>query len=112
LGYPTANIRVSDENKLIPGFGIYAVHVMIKHPDEKSIIKFMGMMSIGIRPTIGGKKKSIEVNIFDFDKEIYGQIIRVYVIKYLREEKKFDGLQELIKAIDQDKINSLKILSE
>jgi riboflavin kinase/FMN adenylyltransferase len=69
-----------------------------------------GMMSIGFRPTVDGKKKVIEVNIFYFDKEIYGKIIRVYVKKYLRPEIKFNDLDELVKQIDQDKIESLKIL--
>ncbi len=68
------------------------------------------MMSIGFRPTVDGKKKVIEVNIFDFDKEIYGKTIRVYVKKYLRPEIKFNDLDELVKQIDQDKIESLKVL--
>jgi len=67
-----------------------------------------GMMSIGIRPTLANSERTIEVNIFDFDKDIYGQTIRVYVKKYLREEKKFADLEELQKAIAQDKIDALK----
>jgi riboflavin kinase/FMN adenylyltransferase len=69
-----------------------------------------GMMSIGFRPTVDGKKRVIEVNLFDFDKEIYDQTLKVYVKKYLREEIKFKGLEELVKQIDQDKIESLKVL--
>jgi riboflavin kinase/FMN adenylyltransferase len=68
------------------------------------------MMSIGFRPTVDGKKRVIEVNIFDFDKEIYGETIRVYVKKYLRPEIKFNSLDELAKQIGLDKIESLKIL--
>ena len=68
------------------------------------------MMSIGFRPTVDGKKRVIEVNLFDFSEEIYGQVLTVYVKKYLREEIKFDGLDALVKQIDQDKIESLKIL--
>ena len=56
------------------------------------------------------KKRVIEVNLFDFSEEIYGQVLTVYVKKYLREEIKFDGLDALVKQIDQDKIESLKIL--
>ena len=125
LGYPTANLKVSDEEKIILGNGIYAVYVEILEdqiPNPKlrdsnsyslltthhSLLK--GMMSIGFRPTVDGKNKVIEVNIFDFDKEIYGKIIRVYVKKYLRPEIKFNDLDELVKQIDQDKIESLKIL--
>ncbi|MBP6590380.1 MAG: riboflavin kinase, partial [Chitinophagaceae bacterium] len=71
---------------------------------------YKGMMSIGFRPTVDGRKRVIEVNIFDFDQEIYGQILQVTVKKYLREEIKFDGLEALVKQIDQDKVNSLKVL--
>ena len=68
------------------------------------------MMSIGFRPTVDGKKRVIEVNIFDFDQDIYGQTLRVYVKKYLRQEIKFDSLEDLVKQIDNDKIESLKVL--
>ena len=125
LGYPTANLKMTDEEKIVPGNGIYAVYVEIlegqiskpKFLDSNSyslltthhsLLK--GMMSIGFRPTVDGKKKVIEVNIFDFDKEIYGKIIRVYVKKYLRPEIKFNDLDELVRQIDQDKIESLKVL--
>ena len=106
LGYPTANLKVTDEEKIVPGNGIYAVYAK----PEDSNDKLKGMMSIGIRPTINGKQKTIEVNIFDFDEEIYDQHLKVYVKKYLREELKFDNLEDLVKQIDQDKIDSLKVL--
>ena len=104
LGYPTANLALVDKNKLIPGNGIYAVKVII---DNQQTL-FKGMMSIGIRPTLANSERTIEVNIFDFDKDIYGQTIRVYLKKYLREEKKFPGLEELREAIAKDKIEALK----
>jgi riboflavin kinase/FMN adenylyltransferase len=69
------------------------------------------MMSIGFRPTVDGKKRVFEVNIFDFNEQIYGETLRVYVKKYLRPEKKFDTVEELVQQIDQDKVESLKILS-
>jgi riboflavin kinase / FMN adenylyltransferase len=106
LGYPTANLKVPDEEKIIPGNGIYAVYAK----PEDSAERLKAMMSIGFRPTVDGKQRVIEVNIFDFDEEIYGQHLKVYVKKYLREEVKFDGLEALVKQIDQDKIDSLKIL--
>ncbi len=106
LGYPTANLKVTDEEKIIPGNGIYAVYAK----PEESAERLKAMMSIGFRPTVDGKQKVIEVNIFDFDEEIYGQHLKVYVKKYLREEVKFDGLEALVKQIDQDKIDSLKVL--
>ena len=132
LGYPTANLKMNDDEKIIPHNGIYAVYAEVR--SQKSEIKsqkkeieeqgkegnFMfnefsdsrlkGMMSIGFRPTVDGKKRVIEVNIFDFTKEIYGQELRVYVKKYLREEIKFDSLEELVKQIDQDKVESLNVL--
>lgn len=106
LGYPTANLKITNEEKLVPGNGIYAVYVQTQ--DSEKILK--GMMSIGFRPTVDGKKRVVEVNIFNFDREIYGQSLKVIVKKYLREEKKFDGLEALVKQIDQDKIESLKVL--
>jgi riboflavin kinase/FMN adenylyltransferase len=57
-----------------------------------------------------GKKRVVEVNLFDFNEEIYGQTLKVYVKKYLREEIKFDSLDELVKQIDEDKLESLKVL--
>ena len=106
LGYPTANLKIMDEEKIVPGNGIYAVYAQPEGFTE--LLK--AMMSIGFRPTVDGKKRVIEVNIFDFDKEIYDQTLKVYVKKYLREEIKFDGLEALVKQIDQDKIDSLKVL--
>jgi len=106
LGYPTANLKVRDEDKIIPGNGIYAVYALPEGYSEP----LKGMMSIGFRPTVDGKQRVIEVNIFDFDKEIYDQNLKVMVRKYLRPELKFDGLEALVKQIDQDKIDSLAVL--
>ena len=132
LGYPTANLKIQDEEKITPGNGIYAVYAELTNGARKDSFeelamegnknltlhtlpgthhsRFKGMMSIGFRPTVDGKKRVIEVNIFDFDKLIYDQTLKVYVKKYLREEVKFSGLEELAKQIDQDKIESLKVL--
>lgn len=109
LGYPTANLKIVDEEKIIPGDGIYAVYVDFKKENIENG-RYKGMMSIGFRPTVDGKKRVVEVNIFDFDQQIYGQTLKVYVKKYLREEVKFDSLEDLVKQIDQDKIESLKVL--
>ena len=68
------------------------------------------MMSIGFRPTMDGSHRVIEVNIFDFDEQIYGRILRVYVKKYLRAEEKFNNLDDLVAQIAKDKIESLKVL--
>ena len=125
LGYPTANLKMNDDEKIIPHNGIYAVYAKLmedaqtvtsyqlpvtgnRQPATGNLLK--GMMSIGFRPTVDGKKRVIEVNLFDFAEEIYDQTLRVYVKKYLREEIKFDSLDELVKQIDQDKIDSLNVL--
>ena len=123
LGYPTANLKVHDHEKIIPGDGIYAVYVSIKKgmQNEEATMdevnsfpikdaQYKGMMSIGFRPTVDGKKRVIEVNVFDFSREIYGKTMRVYVKKFLRAEVKFNTLEDLVKQIDQDKIDSLQIL--
>ncbi len=120
IGYPTANLHIGSEEKLIPGNGVYAVRVgswesgvgndtcVIDGPSFMNAFK--GMMNIGLRPTVDGKKKVIEVNIFDFDKDIYGQILQVHVQHYLRGEVKFNGLEELKKQLEKDKISALAVL--
>ena len=104
IGYPTANLKSTDEEKIVLGDGIYAVYVRY---DSKT---YKGMMSIGFRPTVNGRKRVTEVNLFDFNKEIYGSILRVTVIKYLRNEVKFDGLEQLKLQLNLDKEQSITIL--
>jgi riboflavin kinase / FMN adenylyltransferase len=104
LGYPTANLEVPDREKLIPADGIYAVYV---HHAGK---EYKGMLSIGFNPTIENKGRSIEVNIFDFNENIYGKTIRVGFHKKIRNEKKFNNLTELKTALDKDKEVCLGIL--
>jgi riboflavin kinase/FMN adenylyltransferase len=106
LGYPTANLYIENAEKLVPGNGIYVVEV------ELGGEVFGGMMSIGVRPTIGVTERTIEVNIFDFDKDIYGSLLRVYVKKYLREEMKFNNLEELKAQLADDKKDSLEFLNK
>jgi len=112
LGYPTANLHIQDADKLVPGNGIYVVEVELVKGEELKVnsdgsLQWQGMMSIGVRPTIGVSERTIEVNIFDFNEDIYGQTLRVYVKKYLRPELKFNGLDELITALDKDKQDTL-----
>ncbi|MGB4843788.1 MAG: bifunctional riboflavin kinase/FAD synthetase [Ferruginibacter sp.] len=104
IGYPTANLKSTDEEKIVLGDGIYAVYCVVEGKTYK------GMMSIGFRPTVNGRVRVTEVNIFDFDKQIYGVTIRVIVKKYLRSEVKFKGLEELKMALHKDKEDSLKYL--
>jgi riboflavin kinase/FMN adenylyltransferase len=107
IGYPTANVAVKDENKLIPGNGVYAVHLQIKSRDQ--LLK--GMMNIGFRPTVGGTKKIIEINIFDFNENIYNRHVTIIVKKHLRREIKFDGLESLRLQLAKDK-NDARLLLE
>jgi riboflavin kinase / FMN adenylyltransferase len=104
IGYPTANLKSTDEEKIVLGDGIYAVYTEVEGT------RYKAMMSIGFRPTVNGKKRVVEVNLFNFDKDIYGQVIRVIVIKHLRSEVKFNGLEELKQALHKDKENSLAVL--
>jgi len=104
IGYPTANLKSTDDEKIVLGDGIYAVYCVVEGETYK------GMMSIGFRPTVNGRVRVTEVNIFDFDKQIYGEKIRVIVKKYLRAEVKFNGLEELKIALHKDKVDSLKCL--
>lgn len=106
IGFPTANLRVEDPEKITPGNGIYAVYALPE--GEERPLK--GMMSIGFRPTVDGKTRVIEVNIFDFNREIYDETLRVFVHKYLREEKKYESLEALVAQIKLDKENSLASL--
>ena len=113
LGYPTANIVVKDDMKLIPANGIYiatAKHTLngkfILPYENKDLLQ--GMLSIGVRPTINGSDRTIEMNIFNFEKDIYGVTLRVFIHKYLRDEIKFDTLNALKDQMDKDKENSIK----
>lgn len=107
LGFPTANIKVDSEYKLIPKSGIYTVEVFIGSE------KYNGMMSIGINPTVSEDFKiKLEVNIFNFNKNIYGKKIIINFISYLRDELKFDTIDELKDQLHLDRENSLKIINE
>lgn len=104
IGYPTANLKPEHPNKVIPKDGVYVVHVRVEGN------WFSGMMNIGNRPTFKGAKKALEVNIFEFDKDIYGQTIQVRFLKRLRGEVKFAGIDELVDQLDSDKEAALQAL--
>ena len=103
IGFPTANLEIEEQEKLVPGNGVYAVDVVIKD------VKHKGMMNIGLRPTVGGVVRKIEVNIFDFKEDIYGQNITVFLKSKLREEKKFNGLEELKNQLEKDALAAMTI---
>jgi riboflavin kinase/FMN adenylyltransferase len=106
IGYPTANLEIAEKLKLIPGDGVYAVDLVILDEPEKL---YHGMMNIGFRPTVGGSKRMIEVNIFDFERMIYGETIKVFVKRFLRPEIKFSGLEELKQQLAKDKRASMEV---
>lgn len=106
LGYPTANIKPASDDQLIPAIGIYAV--MVYH----NTVPYKGMLSIGYNPTVTDEKKiNIEVNIFDFDLDIYDQSISLEFVAWMRNEQKFDSLDALKAQLHKDKIMSLEILA-
>lgn len=105
IGYPTANLQVTEEKKLIPGNGVYAVKVEVNGES------YTGMMNIGVRPTVEGVNRMIEVNIFDFDKDIYGSTLTVHIYKRLRNEQKFNGLEELKEQLGKDKQMAVEVLN-
>lgn len=107
LGYPTANIKIQDEFKLIPAIGIYAVEVILNGKT------YSGMMSIGRNPTVTDDYSiKLEVNIFDFNDDIYGQKIKIGFIDRIREEIKFENIDKLRTQLHSDKKISLEILNK
>lgn len=104
LGFPTANIDLDSHDKLIPLEGIYAVKVYY----EK--VEYGGMLYIGTRPTVDGTKRNIEVNIFNFDKDVYGESLKISFVKLLRTDSKFEDLESLKEQLHRDKIAALEVL--
>ena len=102
IGFPTANINIAEEYKIIPKNGVYLVRCFF----EKN--KFYGMMNIGYNPTFGSNKKTIEVNIFDFNRDLYDKNIRIEFLKFIRDEIKFDNAEELQNQLINDRENCIK----
>ncbi|MBI1780540.1 MAG: bifunctional riboflavin kinase/FAD synthetase [Sphingobacteriales bacterium] len=106
IGFPTANLRMEDKEKLIPGNGVYAVTCQLSTVNRQ----LKGMMNIGVRPTVDGLRRMIEVNLFDFDEDIYGTLMKVQIVKRLRDEKKFSGLDELKQQLQNDQQAAMQAL--
>lgn len=104
LGYPTANLEIDSAHKLIPADGIYAVTALLEHRPLK------GMMYIGNRPTIEGTKRNIEVHLFDFNEDIYGETLTVYLHARTRGDAHFEDLEQLKQQLHLDKAETLKVL--
>ncbi len=105
IGFPTANIHLEENYKLIPKFGVYIVSSFI---DDKTVF---GIMNIGLKPTFDDKTVTIEVHFLDFDGDLYNKKIIVSIIKYIRNEQKFDGIDALKTQIEEDKTFALNFIS-
>jgi riboflavin kinase/FMN adenylyltransferase len=107
IQYPTANIEASDPDKIIPGYGFYAVKVKINGK------LYSGMLNIGNRPTVNqnADRRSIEVHIFDFEDDLYGQSVEIVFFKKLRDERKFGSLDELKDQLARDKQSAIAFLA-
>ena len=106
IKYPTANIEIKEIYKLIPPKGVYLVKIYLGENE------FSGMMNIGNRPTISGLDQTIEIHVFDFDKDLYGKNLKVFFLKKIRNEKKFDSLTSLKSQLKKDEENCKRILAE
>lgn len=106
IGFPTANVRVNEDYKLIPKSGVYVVKCKIENQS------YFGMMNIGTNPTVENtnQKQKMEVNIFDFNQDIYGKSINISFLKRIRSEQKFASLDALKAQIANDKVTSLHFI--
>jgi riboflavin kinase/FMN adenylyltransferase len=106
LGFPTANLAIADPLKLIPGDGIYAVYA------EAEGKNYRAMLHIGPRRTLDSDDRRIEVNLFDFEGDLYGRAVTLRFVKRLRAELKFDNLERLTEQMKMDKLHTLTIFGE
>jgi riboflavin kinase/FMN adenylyltransferase len=104
IGYPTANLQYNNNDKIHLGHGVYAATAVV----NGCIVK--GMLSIGNRPTLTHSEEKVEINLFDFDEELYGHNIQVNVIKFLRPQEKYTSMDLLKSQLAKDKEESLKWL--
>jgi riboflavin kinase/FMN adenylyltransferase len=97
LGFPTANLDLFPGQSSMPAHGVYMVYVEVLNR------RWRGIANIGVRPTVDGRKMTFEVNILDFDRDIYDHVITVSFVDFLRKEQKFSGLEALREQIQHDK---------
>lgn len=105
FGFPTANLHIAEEYKLIPKTGVYVVKSTL---DGK---EYFGMMNIGFNPTVDGTTKSIEVHFFDFHGDLYEKKIQVNILHRIRDEHKFNSVEELKQQLQKDRARSLELIS-
>ena len=106
FGFPTANLHIAEAYKLIPKNGAYVVKSNLDGKD------YHGMMNIGFNPTVDGSQKSIEVNFFEFEGNLYGKKIQVQLLHRIRDEHKFNSIEELKEQLKKDKNHSLDLISK
>ncbi len=106
IGFPTANLKIDENYKLIPKNGVYIVKSLI---DGQTIF---GMMNIGFNPTVNGKKQSIEIHYFDFNSDLYNQKIKVSILQRIRSEQKFESVDLLKNQLKKDKKTALSLLQK
>lgn len=106
LNFPTVNLRVEEDYKLVPRKGVYAVKTQVK---DKEVL---GMMNIGYRPTVGGDGRTIEIHLLDFKGDLYGQRLRVDVLARLRDEQKFESIEALKDQLIKDEFQTRSVLSK
>ena len=104
LDFPTANIKIQNEDKILPSDGVYAGYAIISDK------KFIGMINIGKRPTVEGKERRVEMNIFDYNDMLYGKEMKISFIKRIRNEQKFKNLDDLSDQLRKDKLETIKII--
>ncbi len=108
IGFPTANIQLRELNKVVPAKGVYAVRVQLKGDEV-----FPGMLYIGTRPTFNQESViSVEVNLFNFDGDLYGQSLSVEFVDFVRGEVKFNSKEELVARLHRDKEEVMKMVSD
>jgi riboflavin kinase/FMN adenylyltransferase len=106
IGFPTANLVITHPAKLIPADGVYAVQVFFNNQ------LYGGMLNAGYRPTVDGRTHAIEVHLFEFNEDLYGQTIEVRYVDKLRSEMKFDGIESLKNQLEKDKLHALAVLQK
>ncbi|TVZ52502.1 bifunctional riboflavin kinase/FAD synthetase [Dokdonia sp. Hel_I_53] len=106
IGFPTANLSVEENYKLIPAQGVYVVQSLI---NETPVY---GMMNVGTNPTVGGKSQTIETYFFDFDEDLYGKSLQIQLLERIRDEKSFKNIEELVAAMKEDEIFSRAYISK
>ena len=105
IGFPTANLDIKEPYKLIPKTGVYVIKTII------DAVLYTGMMNIGFNPTVEGKHQTIEAHLFDFNKDLYGRKVTIELLFFLREEQKFNSIEDLIIQLNLDKVNALFYLT-